>query len=211
MNSFSVIVNLSPASRSSSWTNETLSYFEHHTGQPNKKDKSNKFTNSLNHSELWKVSFFFSALQSQKYPGQFLSLWVRLCLKLSLSLTGKEQRESTTGSAATPMRSRSPFSLCRWLKTSRRPLHTVFHPSQIPGRKGDWRYCYGVHIPTPWHHHLYSSLCIQNRSTAPTMVGTDTILGIFRGEKITATSSFAYTAVSQTSQWPLESHRLDWS
>lgn len=96
-------------------------------------------------------SFLSSFLHwcSTKTPDQFFSLWVRFCLKSSLSLTGKEQQESTTGSAATPMRSRSPFSLCRCLKTLGRALHTVFHQSQIPGKRGTK----GIAMGSTYRHH----------------------------------------------------------
>lgn len=56
-------------------------------------------------------------------------------------------------------------------------------------RKGDRRCCDGVRIPTPWHHRLYSSLCIQTLSAARTMAGTDAALGIYQGEKKTTETS----------------------
>lgn len=141
------------------------------------------------HNSLHKTLTTFSA-------SEWDSVWSHL--KASL---GKSSQSLLLAALQQPWgHARISLSLSSAENLGKCSAHCI-SPESNSRKKGDWRYCYGVHIPTPWHHHLDSSLCIQIHSAALTMVGTDTILGILGEKKITETFSFKHTAVSETSRW----------
>ncbi len=116
------------------------------------------------HLNLLRLSFLPCFLPLITSPPQKLHHFFFFLFEILFEVVLKPRWEkSSERLLAAPQHPRGHAAFCHPLKPSGNSARWISLESNSSLRKGDRRNRYGVHIPTPWHHRLYSNaLCCSD-------------------------------------------------